>query len=208
MGSTGQAGGPPLLPANAMYVAPTSLPLVWSRLRSTTSSLAWPSALMSGALRRRAVSVVWGWRCSCLTAQTLSCLGVVSNCTLLGNPRLPAPAETAVQATHMHPLPPLSRVTADVKPGQGMYYSVVSHSYMAVNCDSNSHGVAGITIGLAVNPCRKCPANMQTSLDLPASAAHWASDGAGNQGFISQLACVTVAGHGYNGMGTSKCPAG
>lgn len=89
-----------------------------------------------------------------------------------------------------------------------MYYSTVSNSYMAVNCDSNSHGVGSTTTGLAVNPCRGCPAGMQTSLDLPASATYWASDGAGKQGFTSLLACVTKAGHGYTGFSATKCPAG
>lgn len=98
--------------------------------------------------------------------------------------------------------------TADIKPGQGMYYSAVSHSYSAVNCDSNSHGVGSITAGLAANPCRVCPAGMHTCLDLPASAAYWASDGAGIQGFTSPMACVTKGGHGYNGFSAIKCPKG
>lgn len=89
-----------------------------------------------------------------------------------------------------------------------MYYSVVSGSYTAINCDQNSYGVSSMTAGLAPNPCRDCPAGMQTSLDLPASAAYWASDGAGKQGFTSPLACVTRPGYGYNGFSGIKCPVG
>ena len=97
---------------------------------------------------------------------------------------------------------------ADIGPGQGMYYSAVSSSFVGVNCDSNSYGVGSITAGLSANPCRACAAGMHTSLDLPSSAAYWASDGAGKQGFTSPLACVTKAGHGYNGFTATKCPPG
>lgn len=98
--------------------------------------------------------------------------------------------------------------SADLQPGQGMYYSAVTNSYTAVNCDTNSYGVGSIRAGLAANPCMACPSGMHTSLDLPASAAYWASDGAGKQGFTSPLACVTRAGHGYNGFSAARCPVG
>lgn len=101
-----------------------------------------------------------------------------------------------------------SAASCYLQPGQGMYYSAVTNSYTAVNCDSNFYGVGSITAGLAANPCKACPSGMHTSLDLSASAAYWASDGAGKQGFTSPLACVTRAGHGYNGVSAARCPVG
>lgn len=61
-----------------------------------------------------------------------------------------------------------------------------------------------MTPGLAANPCRDCPQGLQASTSLNSSAAYWASDGAGKQGFTNQLACVTIAGWGYNGRIASK----
>lgn len=97
---------------------------------------------------------------------------------------------------------------ADIKAGQGMYFSPATNTYTAVNCDSDSYGVTETTYGLAAHPCRSCPAGMQTSTSLPNSAACYASHGNGTQGFTSPLACVTNAGYGYNGRAATKCPAG
>lgn len=89
-----------------------------------------------------------------------------------------------------------------------MYFSAATNTYRAVNCDTNSFGVADATYGLAASPCRDCPAGMQTSTSLASSVAYWVSDGNGKQGFTSPMACVTLPGYGYNGRVASKCPAG
>jgi hypothetical protein len=89
-----------------------------------------------------------------------------------------------------------------------MYFSAATNTYYAVNCDSNSYGVANLTYGLAAHPCRDCPAGMQTSTDLPNSAAYYISHGDGVQGYTNPMACVTKAGHGYDGRTANRCPAG
>lgn len=89
-----------------------------------------------------------------------------------------------------------------------MLFNAATGAFRAVNCDFNSYGVSNVTYGLAVLPCRDCPAGMLTNASVPSSAAYWASDGAGRQGFTSPLACITRAGWGWNGRTASKCPAG
>jgi hypothetical protein len=89
-----------------------------------------------------------------------------------------------------------------------MFFSTATNSYRAVNCDTNSYGAANITFGLVSSPCRACPAGMVASTSLPGSAAFWASDGAGKQGFTSPMACLTRPGFGYNGRVAAKCPVG
>lgn len=88
-----------------------------------------------------------------------------------------------------------------------MYYSPASKQYSAVNCSSNSYGVANTTYGLGAYPCRDCPAGMQTSVSLPSSAAFYFSEG-DVAGFTNPMACVTKPGYGYNGRVATACPAG
>jgi hypothetical protein len=89
-----------------------------------------------------------------------------------------------------------------------MLFNAAAGAFRAVNCDSNRYGATNITHGLAALPCRDCPAGTQANTSLPRSAAYWVSDGAGKQGFISPLACVTRPGWDWNGRTASKCPAG
>lgn len=97
--------------------------------------------------------------------------------------------------------------SADIKAGMGIYYSPLTSRYIGVNCDQNNFGVPSMTPGLAANPCRDCPAGMQTSKSLNNSAAYYVSDGAGKEGFTNQMACVTTAGWGYNGRVATKVSA-
>jgi len=92
---------------------------------------------------------------------------------------------------------------ADILAGQGMYFSVATNAYRAVNCSSDNFGVANTTYGLAAYPCRDCPAGMQTSTSLPTSAAYYVS-----HGFTNPMACVTKPGYGYDGRVANKCPPG
>lgn len=105
-------------------------------------------------------------------------------------------------------LPMLLFTHTDIKAGQGMFYSPVTDSYWAVNCDSNNYGVFNKTSGLSAFPCKPCPAGMQARTDLTASLKYWATDGSGRQGFTHPLACVTQKGHGYNGRVGVKCAVG
>lgn len=89
-----------------------------------------------------------------------------------------------------------------------MYFSPATNRYIAVNCDTNNYGAPSMTPGLAANPCRNCPSGLQTSTSINSSAAFWATDGAGKQGFTNQLACVTQAGFGYNGRVATKVRKG
>lgn len=102
---------------------------------------------------------------------------------------------------------PCHLLPTDIKSGQGMYYSPASKQYSAVNCSSNSYGVANTTYGLGAYPCRDCPAGMQTSTSLPSSAAFYFSEG-DVAGFTNPMACVTKPGYGYNGRVATACPAG
>lgn len=105
---------------------------------------------------------------------------------------------------------PHTHHNTDIMPGQGMYLSSISNTFRAVNCDTDSYGVANITYGLSVLPCRACPGpGMQTSTLSPLSMQYWASDGiSGRQGFTHPLACVTKPGYGYQGRSANKCPVG
>ncbi len=91
---------------------------------------------------------------------------------------------------------------ADIKPGQGMYFSPATNKYTAVNCASDNYGVSNTTYGLAAYPCRDCPAGMQTMATAPSS--NYKSD----NGYTSPAACVTKAGFGYNGRVATQCPVG
>ena len=86
-----------------------------------------------------------------------------------------------------------------------MYYSPASNAYRAVNCSSDSFGVSNTTYGLAAYPCRDCPTGMQTSAVLPSSSAYRDPT---TGGYTHPKACVTKAGHGYNGRIATKCPVG
>lgn len=43
---------------------------------------------------------------------------------------------------------------ADIQPGQGLYYSTLTQSWRARNCDSNNYGVTNRTYGLTPSACR------------------------------------------------------
>jgi hypothetical protein len=83
--------------------------------------------------------------------------------------------------------------------------------FQARNCDSNSYGVAKISYGRTVFPCRDCPANMMTSTDkinFPNSASHFVDNGDGTRGFVNVNACVTRAGFGYASRQSDMCAEG
>ena len=146
-------------------------------------------------------------RSACLTASSLmqppwwlcvqsAAVGLPQTCLLSLASRLAHTDSLCVALS----LPALS---ADIKAGQGMYFSPATSKYTAVNCETNNYGVANTTYGLAAYPCRDCPAGMQTSASLSASAAFKSANG-----FTSPMACVTKAGYGYNGRVATKCAAG
>lgn len=105
----------------------------------------------------------------------------------------------------MLPLP-----CTDIKPGMGMYYSRLSGEFRGVNCDLNSYGVANTTLGRTLRPCRPCRPGMTAADALPVSAAYLVLDESTPAlgGFTSALACVTKAGHGYNGWYAPRCSPG
>jgi hypothetical protein len=43
---------------------------------------------------------------------------------------------------------------ADIMPGQGLYYSTLTQSWRARNCDTNNYGVNNRTYGLTPFACR------------------------------------------------------
>lgn len=47
-------------------------------------------------------------------------------------------------------------VNADIQAGQGLYYSTLSKTYRAKDCNANTFGVANTTYGLTPAPCREC----------------------------------------------------
>lgn len=92
----------------------------------------------------------------------------------------------------------------------GMYYSRLSGEFRGVNCDHNNYGVANTSHGRAPRPCRPCRPGMTATDALPSSAAYLALDNSTPAlgGFTSALACVTKAGHGYNGWYAPQCGQG
>lgn len=100
-----------------------------------------------------------------------------------------------------------------ILPGQGLYYSTITGSWRARNCDSDSYGVSNITYGLTPAPCRDCPSGMtavNNATTFPNSTQYYygANSALGAEGFISALACVTKAGFGYNGRIAQECDQG
>lgn len=82
--------------------------------------------------------------------------------------------------------------------------------YRGVNCASDNFGAANKTYGLAIFPCRDCPANMVTSKSL--TPEYWsnttAPDNTAQTGFTNSKACLTKPGYGYDGRGGTICPIG
>lgn len=104
-------------------------------------------------------------------------------------------------------------LSADILPGQGLYYSTITGSWRARNCVVDSYGVSNITYGLTPAPCRDCPAGMtaiNNSTTYPNSTQYYytANSAQGAVGFISALACVTLPGYGYNGRIAQQCDKG
>jgi len=102
-------------------------------------------------------------------------------------------------------------VVADIKAGQGMYYSPASQAFYASNCDFNNYGAPNITYGLSAFPCRDCSVGMVANTVYAGSAAYFRVDNntsPARGGFVSPMACVTQPGFGYNGRTASKCPVG
>lgn len=94
-----------------------------------------------------------------------------------------------------------------IEPGQGMYMTDPTASppkYRAVNCLVDKYGAAKKIPGLAVYPCRDCPAGMKTDSALASTTQYWAA----GKGATDPLACVTKSGYGYNGRTANLCPAG
>lgn len=81
-------------------------------------------------------------------------------------------------------------------PGQGLYFSTLTGTWRARNCDSNSYGVANKTYGLTPAACRDCPTGQVATRapGYPVSASYYVDNGDGTGGFISVKACVNLAG--------------
>jgi len=97
---------------------------------------------------------------------------------------------------------------ADIRPGQGVYYSSASGAFTAVDCKTGQYGIPNVTYGLMAFPCRSCPDGMTTSMYVPESAQYYVSYGNGRGGFTDAKACIPRAGYGYNGRMATRCPAG
>jgi hypothetical protein len=89
--------------------------------------------------------------------------------------------------------------TADdcyIQAGQALYYQTITRTYRAVDCTSNSYGVANKMYGLTPAPCKACPTNLVAvrNASYPTSASFYTTNADGSGGFTSVRACVTVAG--------------
>lgn len=102
----------------------------------------------------------------------------------------------------------------DILPGQGLYYTSITATWRARNCETNNYGVANLTYGLSPAPCRDCPsgmvavANSSYSNSLKYFANTSAIFSASEGGFTNVAACVTQDGWGYNGRVAQKCDKG
>lgn len=57
-------------------------------------------------------------------------------------------------AVYLLPLLDLLLLPAVIQPGQGLFYSSISQTYRARNCDDNTYGVPTRFYGLTAFPCR------------------------------------------------------
>lgn len=98
--------------------------------------------------------------------------------------------------------------------GQGMYMTdptATPPKYRGVDCATNNYGAAAKTPGLAIFPCRDCPANLVTSKSITPQyfSNTTAPDTTTAQiGFTSAAACLTQAGYGVSGRGSDQCAVG
>lgn len=96
-----------------------------------------------------------------------------------------------------------------IMPGQGLYFSTLTNTWRARNCDSNSYGVANKTYGLTPAACRDCPAGQVATLAAPYTVPQrFYSISGTDGGFTSVMACVNMPGYGYNGRVSQKCEVG
>jgi hypothetical protein len=83
-------------------------------------------------------------------------------------------------------------------PGQGLYFSTLTNTWRARNCDSNSYGVANKTYGLTPAACRDCPTGQVATLAAPYTVPQrFYSISGTDGGFTSVMACVNMPG-GYS----------
>lgn len=83
----------------------------------------------------------------------------------------------------------------DIMPGQGLYFSTLTNTWRARNCDTNSYGVSNKTYGLTPAPCRDCPTGQVATRAAPFTIPSRFFAAAGNDtGFTSVMACVNMPG--------------